>query len=262
MAPATNHLGPVAPATNHLGPVAPAIRSVRSLEGGSSVDFDGLVTPLPEGARPRRVSFWVRAAHQANIGYFTLGGASTQSSVIFFHLKVCHPTASRNSTLRPPPPSRSLPPPPSRSLPPRHSLARHPIRNVAHHPIPTLPRHPMFNTPLSPSPTDAPPSRSFPLSFLPPQPSPLGSLVVQPDGTAGLRSSSGEWVSGAYSPLQWLHVRIDIEWPYRRAHLWLDGAPVANPVAFASDDALDADSIHLFNVDQGVVWWDDVVISL
>ena len=85
-APATNHLGPVAPATNHLGPVSPAIRSVRSLEGGSSVDFDGLVTPLPEGARPRRVSFWVRAAHQANIGYFTLGGASTQSSVIFFHL--------------------------------------------------------------------------------------------------------------------------------------------------------------------------------
>ena len=58
-------------------------------------------------------------------------------------------------------------------------------------------------------------------------------------------------------------MQIDIEWPYRRADLSLDGELVAREVSFASAAAADhADEIHLFNFDPGTVWWDDIVIRL
>jgi hypothetical protein len=141
------------------------------LEGGSSINFDGLRGQLPAGSRPRQVSFWLRTSSRANAGYFTLGGNTILSSVLFFHLRA--------------------------------------------------------------------------------------------DGSAGLLSSTGAWQSGRYQKDQWLHVRIDIEWPYRRADLWLDGSRTASAVAFASSTAADnVDEIHLFSFDRGTVWWDDLVIQL
>ena len=57
------------------------------LAGGRGVYFDGLKASLPPGSRPTRLSFWVRAATAANVGYLALGGSSTQPSLLFFHLK-------------------------------------------------------------------------------------------------------------------------------------------------------------------------------
>ena len=48
------------------------------LVGGSSVNFDGLRAQLPAGARPSHVSFWLRTLARGNVGYFTLGGSSTE----------------------------------------------------------------------------------------------------------------------------------------------------------------------------------------
>ena len=48
------------------------------LEGGSSVNFDGLRAHLPASARPKHVSFWLRASAEGNVGYFTIGGSSIQ----------------------------------------------------------------------------------------------------------------------------------------------------------------------------------------
>ena len=145
-------------------------RSLR-FEGGRAVNFDGLRAQLPTGSRPSSVSFWLRPLAAGNVGYFTLGGGSIETSVIFFHLRA--------------------------------------------------------------------------------------------DGTAGLLSSTGGWRRGTYEERRWLHVQIDIEWPYRRADLSLDGELVAREVSFASAAAADhADEIHLFNFDPGTVWWDDIVIRL
>lgn len=69
-------------------------------------------------------------------------------------------------------------------------------------------------------------------------------------------------MSGQFEEQTWLHVRIDIEWPYRRADLWLDGKLIESGVGFASAEAQHADEIHLFNFDAGTVWWDDIVIRL
>ncbi len=78
----------------------------------------------------------------------------------------------------------------------------------------------------------------------------------------GLLSSAGVWMSGQYEVGQWLHVEIALDWPYRRADLSLNGVSVASGVKFASADAQHADEIHLFNFDEGTVWWDDLVIRL
>lgn len=140
------------------------------LQGGRATNFDGLKASLPDGAKPKSISFLVRASHAANVGYFTLGGPSMQESVLFFHLK--------------------------------------------------------------------------------------------PDGSAGLLSSTGAWESGPYVPHTWVHARIVMDWAYRRADLHLDGELVASAVAFASTAAQLASEVHLFNFDDGTVWWDDIVIQL
>ena len=85
---------------------------------------------------------------------------------------------------------------------------------------------------------------------------------LRADGSAGLLSSTGGWRGREYTEQQWLHVEIDIEWPYRRADLYLDGELIAGGVSFASADAQHADEIHLFNFDDGTVWWDDIVVRL
>ena len=57
-------------------------------------------------------------------------------------------------------------------------------------------------------------------------------------------------------------MEIDIQWPYRRADLYLNGELIQDAIGFASDAAQAAEEIHLFNFDAGVVWWDDVLIRL
>jgi hypothetical protein len=85
---------------------------------------------------------------------------------------------------------------------------------------------------------------------------------LRADGSAGLLSATGGWTHGAYRPLRWVHVQIDIEWPYRSVDLRLDGTLVASDVGFASSDVQHADEIHLFNFDEGTAWFDDIVIRL
>ena len=48
----------------------------------------------------------------------------------------------------------------------------------------------------------------------------------------------------------------------RRADLWLDGSLAGNDVAFAASAAEQAEEIHLFSFDPGIVWWDDIAIRL
>ena len=85
---------------------------------------------------------------------------------------------------------------------------------------------------------------------------------LRADGSAGLLSSTGGWTRGEYTPGEWLHVRIDIEWPYRRAQLWINGERIASNIGFASSSVQHADELHLFNFDKSVVWWDDISVAL
>jgi len=57
------------------------------LAGGRGSSFDGLSAAHLPGRRPTRVSCYLRAAALANVGYLTLGGATLDESVVFFHLK-------------------------------------------------------------------------------------------------------------------------------------------------------------------------------
>ncbi|KAL1495684.1 hypothetical protein AB1Y20_016547 [Prymnesium parvum] len=57
------------------------------LAGGRGVYFDGLKSTLPTTSGPRRLSFYIRSATAANVGYLALGGNTVQSSLLFFHLK-------------------------------------------------------------------------------------------------------------------------------------------------------------------------------
>jgi hypothetical protein len=137
------------------------------LAGGANRQFDGFSRRLGARSRPSRLSFWLRSAARANVGYFSLGGPQLEDIIIFFHMK--------------------------------------------------------------------------------------------PDG-AGLVDDRGYFEAGPYELNTWLHVRIDLDWEHRHADLWLDGALIAQGVNFHSV-AQYASSIHLFNMDDGVVWWDDFTLA-
>jgi hypothetical protein len=82
---------------------------------------------------------------------------------------------------------------------------------------------------------------------------------LRPTGQAGLLSAKGYFLGGNFSVNRWLHVAVSLDWDHRTADLTLDGSLVASGVGFVSG-AADARSLHIFNSDRGVVWWDDFVV--
>ena len=85
---------------------------------------------------------------------------------------------------------------------------------------------------------------------------------LKPDGTAGLLASDGGWHAGRYRLEQWLHVTVWLDWARRTAQLWLDGALVADEVAFVTRGVESIEALHLFNSDLGTVWVDDLTVAL
>ena len=80
--------------------------------------------------------------------------------------------------------------------------------------------------------------------------------------SAGLLASDGGWHAGRYRLEQWLHVAIGLDWAPRTAQLWLDGALVADEVAFVTQGVESIEALHLFNSDYGTVWVDDLTVAL
>jgi len=83
---------------------------------------------------------------------------------------------------------------------------------------------------------------------------------LRDDGTAGVLGSTGYFKGGTYLVNRWLHVSISLDWEARMIDLDLDGVRVAS-LDFVSS-ALHAEQLHLFNVDEGTIWWDDFHVRL